>query len=178
MFPVGDFVICCANSPTMKHLMLMRHGKSVWGHNMNDIDRRLATRGEIDAELVATQVKSTLPNPLIIISSTAVRAAETALIFARTVAFPADDILWNDDVYTFNEVTLESIIRSIDDNYQNVILFGHNEAITNFVNKFGNMFIDNVPTSGFVSMKFDCAAWSRINQGQIDNIVFPRDLKT
>jgi hypothetical protein len=31
-----------------------------------------------------------------------------------------------------------------------MLFFGHNSAITNFVNKFG-IFIDNVSTSGFVS---------------------------
>ena len=66
--------------------------------------------------------------------------------------------------------------QSITNSYNNLILFGHNSAITDFVNKFGDIFIDNVPTSGFVSIKFDCDSWETINKGKTDKIIFPRDI--
>ncbi|MEY2869533.1 MAG: hypothetical protein RIR01_2030, partial [Bacteroidota bacterium] len=61
--------------------------------------------------------------------------------------------------------------------FDSVILFGHNAAITNFVNKFGDVFIDNVPTSGFVSLQFDTDSWDSISKGKTKKIIMPKDLK-
>jgi phosphohistidine phosphatase len=44
--------------------------------------------------------------------------------------------------------------------------FGHNAAITNFVNIFGDVSIENVPTSGFVSIEFDTENWIEIKKGK------------
>ena len=161
----------------MKNLILIRHGKSSWEFNKDDFDRPLAERGISDAGLVAQHVAHLLPQPYVIYSSSAVRARETAIQFALIFDYPLDKIELSNSLYTFDEHKLESEIRSLPDKHQNVILFGHNEAITNFVNKFGDMYIDNVSTSGFVSLAFESDNWQSINRGKIVNIVFPRDLK-
>lgn len=113
----------------------------------------------------------------IIWSSTAARASETALIFAQNISYPLS-IVFKDDLYTFDEKQLEKVIKSCDNSLESVILFGHNEAITNFVNKFGDVFIDNVPTSGFVSLQFDAESWDTINKGKTHKTIFPKDLKS
>lgn len=69
------------------------------------------------------------------------------------------------------------MIKSCNNLYETVILFGHNEAITNFVNKFGDCILPNVPTSGFVSIQFDDDQWSNIKNGRILKTIFPKDLK-
>ena len=69
------------------------------------------------------------------------------------------------------------MIKSCKNEFDSVILFGHNGAITNFVNKFGNIFIENVPTSGFVSLKFDSDNWQFIDRGRTIKTLFPKDLK-
>ena len=110
-------------------------------------------------------------------SSTASRASETALIFAQNISYPIENIIFKSDLYTFDGHELEKVIKSCSDLYDNVILFGHNEAITNFVNKFGDVFIENVPTSGFVSIKFDTENWESLSKGQTQKTIFPRQLK-
>jgi phosphohistidine phosphatase len=102
---------------------------------------------------------------------------ETAIIFAQTLSFPIENITFKEELYTFDENKLEKIIKSFDNNYDNVILFGHNEAITNFVNKFGDVFIENVATSGFVSLQFDTTDWQNIHNGKTLKTLFPKDLK-
>ncbi|MNE34705.1 hypothetical protein D3C80_1284360 [compost metagenome] len=72
---------------------------------------------------------------------------------------------------------MEKEIKSCDNSFESVILFGHNAAITNFVNKFGDVFIDNVPTSGFVSLQFEADSWGKITKGKTKKIIFPKDLK-
>ena len=161
----------------MKNLILIRHAKSSWNNPCQDINRPLEQRGIDDAHLVASNCIKFLPSTIVIHSSSAKRARETALIFAKTILYPFESIVFRDDLYTFDENKLEDIIKSIGNDFENVILFGHNEAITNFVNKFGDIFIDNVPTSGLVWLEFETDNWEKIRNGKTKKTIFPRNLK-
>jgi len=161
----------------MKNLIVVRHAKSSWDAPLRDIDRPLQQRGIMDAHLVSASMAAELPKTFVIMSSPAKRASETAIIFAQNVAYPVESIQYKEELYTFDERQLESHVRGINNDYDNVILFGHNEAITNFVNKFGDIFIDNVTTSGVVSLTFDSDDWNGIEKGKTGKVLFPRDLK-
>jgi len=161
----------------MKQLILVRHAKSSWEAPLRDFDRPLTVRGIQDAHLVSSNIENQIPKSFVAWSSPARRASETALIFAQNLSFPVESIQFKEDLYTFDERKLEQIIKSCSDNYEHLIVFGHNEAITNFVNKFGNIFIDNVATSGFVNIIFDNERWHDITNGITQTVIFPRDLK-
>ncbi|WP_281232633.1 SixA phosphatase family protein [Flavobacterium gelatinilyticum] len=161
----------------MKNLILIRHAKSSWEAPLKDFDRPLMKRGILDAHSVSAVISKYLPKTYIIWSSTAARAAETALIFAQNISYPLESIIFKDELYTFDDRQLEKVIKSCDNSLESVILFGHNEAITNFVNKFGDVFIDNVPTSGFVSLQFESDSWDSIHNGKTHKTIFPKDLK-
>jgi phosphohistidine phosphatase len=161
----------------MKNLILIRHAKSSWDSPSTDKDRSLANRGVEDAHLVSSHIASFLPKKSIIWSSTAKRARDTATIFLQNMTYPLESIIFKEELYTFDVNELARIIRSCNNSYDCVIVFGHNEAITDFVNKFGDTFIDNVSTSGFVSIDFDTDLWENIREGQTKKVVFPRDLK-
>lgn len=161
----------------MKNLILVRHAKSSWEVPMHDKDRGLTCQGMKDAHLVSAHAKDFIPKTYIIWASSAKRATDTALIFAQNLAYPIESIVYKDDLYTFDEKKLEEIIKSCSNLFESVIVFGHNGAITNFVNKFGDDYIDNIPTSGFVSLKFDTDDWKKIKKGKIKKIIFPKDLR-
>jgi phosphohistidine phosphatase len=161
----------------MKNLILIRHAKSSWDAPLTDKDRPLSKRGISDAHLMAGNVDDFLPKSFIVWSSTAQRAKNTAHIFAENLSVPQETIIFKDDLYTFEEKKLENVIKSCDNQFDNLILFGHNGAITNFVNTFGNLPIDNVPTAGFVSLSFDSDNWKDISKGTTEKVLFPSDLK-
>lgn len=161
----------------MKNLILIRHAKSSWDAPLIDKDRPLSKRGINDAHLMAAHVEDYLPKSYIVWSSTAQRARNTAYIFAENLSIPLETIMFNDDLYTFEAKKLENIIKSCDNRYDNLILFGHNDAITNFVNTFGNHVVGNVPTAGFVSLAFDTDDWKSIRKGTTEKVLFPSDLK-
>ena len=161
----------------MKNLILVRHAKSSWEAPLKDIDRPLDQRGINDAHLVSTNCSKFIPQVYIIWSSPAKRASETAIIFAQNILYPIESIVFKPELYTFDENKLETVIKSCSNDFESVILFGHNEAITNFVNKFGDLFIDNVPTAGFVSLQFDTNDWGKIDKGRTKKIIFPKKLK-
>lgn len=161
----------------MKNLILIRHAKSNWDEPLIDINRSLSQRGINDANLVANNVVKYLPKSFLVCSSIANRATQTAIIFAQNISFPIENIIFEKDLYTFDVKILEQFVKNSNNDYNNLILFGHNEAITNFVNKFGDVFIDNVPTSGFVSLQFDTNDWQFLDNGKIIKTIFPKDLK-
>lgn len=161
----------------MKKLILIRHGKSNWDLPVIDKDRPLAHRGIKDAYLMSEKIQSYLPNSFVFWSSTAKRASETAKIFAQNLKCPEELIVFKDTLYTFDEKQLRNEIRKCDDRFENLIVFGHNPAITDFVNEFGNVYLDNVTTCGFVSIAFDQNQWNAIAKGIVQKIIFPKDFR-
>ena len=161
----------------MKNLILVRHAKSSWEVPVHDKDRGLTNQGMKDAHLISNEVKNLVPKTYLIFSSTAKRATNTALIFAQNFAYPLESIIYKEDLYTFDENKLEKFVKSFNNSCETVILFGHNGAITDFVNKFGDVFIENVPTSGFVHMKFESDEWKNINSGKVNKTLFPKNLR-
>lgn len=161
----------------MKNLIIVRHAKSSWDLPLQDVDRPLNERGISDAQLVAAHAAAFIPKPYIVWSSIAKRASATAIIFSNKIGYPVEDIIFKKELYTFDANQLEKVIKTCDDDYQNVIIFGHNEAITNFVNKFGDVFIDNVSTAGFVFLQFDTDSWRHLTKAKTKKIIFPKDLK-
>jgi len=161
----------------MKQLLLVRHAKSSWDAPLRDYDRPLTSRGIKDAHLVSAHVSSKIPKAFLVWSSAAKRASETALIFAQNLSYPLESILFKEELYTFDESKLEQLIKSCSDDYDNLMVFVHNEAVTNFVNKFGSTLIDNVSTSGFVTIIFEQNSWKDIENGTTKNVIFPSDLK-
>ena len=161
----------------MKNLILVRHAKSSWETPLKDRDRPLSKNGLQAAHLVSSYVSKYLPKTYLLWTSVAERASQTALIFAQNLSYPIESIVYKEDLYTFDEKKLEEVIKSCSNLFESVILFGHNGAITNFVNKFGDVFIENVPTSGFVSLQFDVDDWSAIEKGKTLKVIVPKDLK-
>nr|WP_315171972.1 histidine phosphatase family protein [uncultured Flavobacterium sp.] len=161
----------------MKNLILVRHAKSSWETPLKDKDRPLSKNGLQAAHLVSGYVSKYLPKTYLFWSSVAERASQTALIFAQNLSYPIESIIYKEDLYTFDENQLTNVIKSCKNDFDSVILFGHNGAITNFVNKFGDVFIENVPTSGFVSLQFDVDDWGAIQKGKTLKIIVPKDLK-
>lgn len=161
----------------MKNLILVRHAKSSWETPLKDKDRPLSKKGVMAAHLVSSHISSYLPKTYLFWSSVAERASQTAIVFAQNLAYPVESILFKEELYTFDERELTKVIKSCKNEFESIILFGHNAAITNFVNKFGDVFIENVPTAGFVSLQFDVEDWQSIEKGKTLKIIVPNDLK-
>ncbi|MHC5354553.1 SixA phosphatase family protein [Myroides sp. LJL115] len=160
----------------MKKLVLIRHAKSSWDTIMIDKERPLSKRGIMDAHKVSTILNDQLPDKYIIWSSIAKRATETAVIFGQNMDLNLDCIILKPEIYTFESKVLEKAIKSCPNSHDTLILFGHNNAITKFVNKFGNLFYNNIPTSGVVIINFDTDNWEDIENGTIELTIFPRDI--
>jgi phosphohistidine phosphatase len=144
----------------MKILYLIRHAKSDWDkQGIGDSERPLNNRGKQDSPLMAKIIKQKNIFPDLIISSTAVRAMETATIFAGILNYPADKIETNEMVYEAGIKELMEVVRSIDDSKSEVMLFGHNPGISTFGNILGSEHISDMPTCSIVGLKLNIESW-------------------
>ena len=145
----------------MKQLHIARHGKSSWDDsNISDIDRPLSERGVNNAYMMAKRLLDKDNIPDLLISSPAVRALSTAVIYMRVLDMPSDSLQINEDIYMGYVDDLIRIIRSIDDKVSNLVIFGHNPTFTVLANRFLIQPIDNIPTAGIVSLTYDIYKWA------------------
>ena len=161
----------------MRKLILVRHAKSSWDTMVDDFNRPLSKRGITDAHLVSQELLPFLPEKFIIWTSDAKRANETAVIIAQNMEINIEDIIAKNELYTFEEEKLTAVIKTCKKEHETLILFGHNAAITDFVNKFGDIKFDNIPTSTVVIIEFDQDDWDISKPGKISRTIFPKELK-
>ncbi|PWK17156.1 SixA phosphatase family protein [Xanthomarina spongicola] len=161
----------------MKKLIIVRHAKSSWVEQVSDHDRGLKARGLHDSELVSLKFKELHILPDIALSSTAKRARNTAEIFINNLNIDRNKFSLDENIYDFSGESLIKTIKNVDNTINTLMLFGHNHALTYFVNSFGDRYIDNVPTSGLVVIDFHIDSWKYIKKGHTTHIIFPRDLR-
>jgi phosphohistidine phosphatase len=160
----------------MKSVVLIRHGKSSWNFNLKDFDRPLEKKGITNSIKMALHTKDLISSDFAVYISNANRAKSTAEIFLKNwnIDFPV--IKYDNHLYVFSCLELENYIKTISNDINNVIIFGHNNAITDFVNKFGNIFIENISTSGFVYITFEDNQWETITKGITKHVILPKEL--
>mgnify|MGYP000271221769 CR=1 FL=1 len=161
----------------MKEIIFVRHAKSSWDYDVSDRERPLKKRGINDSHLVSNYFKQINFAPDIIFSSPAKRARKTCKIFLENLDFPISNMKIEEDIYDFGGNQLVNFIKSLDNDLQKIMIFGHNHALTSIANTFGTKYIDNVPTAGLVKLSFDIDNWKDLKKGVTTITIFPRDLK-
>jgi len=161
----------------MKTLYLVRHAKSSWEFDLTDHQRPLNDRGLRDAPRVAAYVAEKMKLPDFVMSSDAMRAKTTAFFFAQAFGINENDIVLNQKLYDFGGSQLIQEIRACNDTIDCLMVFGHNNAMTNVVNTYGDRYTDNVPTAGFTAIQFETEHWADINQGKVIFSCTPKELK-
>ena len=156
------------NEPDDKKLYIVRHGKSSWDYpGIGDIDRPLIERGVTSSYRMARTFFGKNPPPDILITSPAIRTLHTAIIFGRTLEMSSSLIRIENSIYMGTDGELLELIYKLDDTLQAVMVFGHNPCLTDFSNRFLTDKIDNLPTSGMVSLCFHIMKWKELSRGNL-----------
>lgn len=144
-----------------KNLLLIRHAKSDWGNaGLSDFDRPLNERGKKNAPAMAQRL---INNQIAIdafVASPAKRAAKTATYFADAYGVKKENIIWVDELYLASASTFFNVISNINNQFQTVAIFSHNNGITDFANQLTNTRIDNIPTCGIFALKANTDNWA------------------
>jgi len=161
----------------MKTLILVRHGKSSWENDLPDHERPLKKRAFKDADLVINAFKLQNNYQPSVFSSSAVRALTTAKLFKEALGINDDQFSVRKELYTFDENDLLNFVKNAADDIQNLMLFGHNPAMTNLANQLGDDYIDNLPTTGLVVLQFTTDSWKEVKNGKTLVKLFPKTFR-
>jgi len=155
----------------MHTLLLLRHAKSDWSVPVGDHKRPLNKRGSRDAPVMAKRVKKRGYRPDMILSSSALRAVQTAEAFAKALK---SEPLFDDRLYDAHENTIIDLIHAMEEEIKDLMLVGHNptwESVVEYLT--GERIV--MPTCSMVQIAFDCH-WKELKatEGKIVYFDYPK----
>lgn len=144
----------------MKTIHLIRHAKSSWDHpDLSDVDRPLNKRGARACRMMAKPIWESGCWFEHVFCSSARRTRMTMEGIAESLA--GQKITWQveEALYTFDWGGQLTFIHQLDDSLDEVVLVGHNPATTDFCNLMTGEAIRNIPTCGYVQLRFKLDDW-------------------
>lgn len=150
----------------MKKLFLLRHAQSEDKESsQKDFDRQLSARGLQNATRMGMYLKSLYLQFDIIISSPAERALNTASLIAEQIKYETSKIHQNEEIYEASARTLLQVVIQLKDEWNQVLLVGHNPSISYLAEYLTRKAIGDITTCGIVEIHFDTDKWSEISEG-------------
>ena len=164
----------------MKKLHLIRHAKSSWDDaSLEDIERPLNQRGIESCRIMAPEISKRNCSFEHVYCSKATRARQTIEGLAQNLSDLKIDWQVVDDLYSFYSGDLLTWCRALDESLSDVVLIGHNPAITDFCNELSGSDIDNVPTCGYIQLAIDDIEWRELSAGcaELLHFIYPKMFK-
>ncbi len=149
----------------MKKLLICRHAKSSWDHpSLVDHLRPLAKRGERDAPRMAKRMHANRIIPEKILSSTAVRAVQTAESYLDVFVKERPEFEKTLGLYHASARAILENIRQTPNRIKTLFVFGHNPGFTDLINHLGED-LENLPTAAVFGFYFKTDCWMEIQSG-------------
>ncbi len=156
----------------MLTLYIIRHAKaSHEDHFPGDFYRTLDKKGYAEGQEMSDWFSGQKNLPKHFISSPAVRAFSTALIFAEQLNYNPDQIQLSYSVYEASSRRLLNVINETDDKHKSVALFGHNPGLSDLVNELCGTTQHNLATSGVAGITLEATSWSKV-KGRMGKLLF------
>ena len=162
----------------MKTLLLMRHAKSSWKEtDLADHERPLNKRGQKDAPRMGSIVADHELVPQRLLSSTAVRARQTAEAVAETAGFRGE-VDYLDKLYLAEAEEYIAALRELPDTTERVMVIGHNPGLETLLQILSGR-IESLPTAVIAHLVLPIQRWSELTpdtNGEIVDIWRPKEL--
>ena len=147
----------------MKSIFLIRHSFTEYSSDKNDIDRSLTAEGYHRISEQSKILNSKSEKIDLIISSSALRAQETALELKLKLRINTDikfiDWLYN----TYTTQDLLELFQSISEEYQNVIIIAHNPTISYMATNFNHAKNYVFNPCSILKLDFDIDEWNMLD---------------
>lgn len=145
----------------MKNIFIIRHAKSDQSFFGNDFERPLNERGQSDAPVMAKRLLGKNIKIDALVSSPAIRAKQTAMLFAENLNLPASDIIFISALYHAPAAVFYEEIAGLPDHFDSVAVFAHNPGITYFVNSLDTgIEVNNMPTCAIFAVSANITHWT------------------
>ena len=163
----------------MKTLLILRHAKSSWkDSSLADHDRPLNKRGKRDAPRMGQLLRQEDLLPELIISSSAKRARTTAEHVAEESGYEGE-LSFSRDLYAFDAEAYLETINGIPDEYNCVMLVGHNPGMEELIEILTDEY-QRFPTAALAQIELPIESWRQVNDddagGRLVNLWRPKEL--
>jgi phosphohistidine phosphatase len=159
----------------MKTLLLLRHAKSSWKQaELNDHDRPLNKRGKKEAPKAGRYLKEHDLVPDLILSSTALRAHDTAKAVAEESGYKGQIDL-HQDLYLSDTACYLDVLRCLPDEAARVLVVGHNPDMEEFLTLLTDA-TQHLTTAALAQIDLPITSWQELNEatdGRLQNIWAP-----
>jgi phosphohistidine phosphatase len=109
-------------------LVVVRHAKSDWQHDLADEERPLAPRGRREAPLIGPWVAANVGDLDLVICSTAMRTRQTLALSGMS-----GKVRYDERVYAAGYQDLMAVLDEVSDDVATAALVGHNPGLSDLV---------------------------------------------
>ena len=171
----------------MKLLGLFRHAKSDWGDpRARDFDRPLNERGRAGAEIMGQHIRDHGVRWNRVISSPAVRCAETIELACHAAGQPVK-VNWDRRIYLASSVSLADVLREQEGDPAAILMVGHNPGLEDLIfdlvpddgqSPLRDAVEEKFPTAAFAVLELKIDRWADLENrcGRLVHLTRPRDL--
>ncbi len=139
---------------------MVRHAKAEkLMPGLEDIDRPLHVIGVEESYRMAREIKKDIPQETHLVTSPAMRATGTALIFRRVLNIAPGHFSLIPDLYEAGVNTICDCIYKLNPGISSVMLFGHNPAFSEFAYLIDRS-INHMPTGSVTKIEYPAGSWT------------------
>ena len=153
----------------MKTISIVRHAKAERPDAYpSDFERPLTERGHKDAQLLGALIAQLEPPVDHLVSSSALRAAQTADRVASALGFKKT-IAWQEAAYLAGSTTLLELLQATPEAADHVLIVGHNPGLEELADGLctgtpnGNLL--TLATATLAHLVVDISRWSQLHWG-------------
>jgi len=116
--------------------------------------------------------------PDLIIASCSLRTQETADRLSEKIKFEGPKYYLR-EMYLTPPETLKEILMMQEQQFESILVVGHNPQMTEVANMLTEEHISKIPALGVVAINFDIDEWNELEdvKGEIDFFVYPKQFK-
>jgi phosphohistidine phosphatase len=149
----------------VKTLIILRHSKTEKINPAGDPARELTKPGRRWATEAGREIFEAAGMPDLLVTSNAIRALQTGDLAAEAMQFSGERRVVP-EVYGATENELIEVIQKFPENFEKIVLVGHNPGLEELSNSFrGAKATDHLPTAGWMVVELGAATWADAKAG-------------
>jgi len=148
-----------------KKLYLIRHSYAEDHGSKRDFERQLTMEGQSTVRALGRHLLQNEFDPSMILCSPAIRTTETAQNLIEELNMSETAIIFEQVIYNASVRELLTLVNSLDEANQELVIVGHNPAISYFGEYLTNSGIGGMEPCSIVSIRLDDVKWAEVSQG-------------
>jgi phosphohistidine phosphatase len=157
----------------MKRIFFVRHAKSSWEDaSLPDYKRSLLSIGVERTKKVIDFLKKNEVHPDVILSSHAVRAQKTAELLAEGLLGDLNKISIHPEIYETNVPNILSVLYSLPEHVNEIVIVGHNPTITEMASYFSEKRLMDFSTSAVFGVEIQTTDWTEIHTAKRNTLFY------